>query len=618
MTKFVACNNEIKEVHYSGFTISKIYACGGQLVYSKDPEPTRCIGTTLPNDFVLNYNAKGYNPTTHTMEKYSGQTNGINCVLSGDVENIVVYPDHLDFSNTSGVIANITGNANFDRGNTNHDFLTIIAKAYKPSSSSNSFIISNKGNWSFRWRQNDVLVYGDKTYNCLGVPNNQPSIIRVVTEGNYSGCVSVDCSSVVFVNQNTHDWCPNSGTPATWEDFKYGSTNNNIARLFGRDGSNEHFDGNFYWIFMAKRQLTAEEVKQVIEYNEYCYGINRIAQWNKADVSDYACSGTTKMYKEYYQYSDDGGQTWENVIPESSRTSSDVIEYNSTDCGYVPMKYKLEYKNDIPSYSALCNSSTTLTSGEVNVNNYRTSVSSATIGDCVEVIGNRAFQECLNMINCTMGSGVTSIEEYAFYDCYVLRNVVIPSGMTSIGDYTFVYCRNLSSINLPSELLTIGSSAFEYCTGLTSVVIPNKVTTIGAAAFQFCSGATSLSIGTSVTTIGDSAFRGCSGLSYVNDALVIPNSVQTIGGAAFQYCRSIQKMDIGTGITSIGNSFLNGCPYFQSLTIRALTPPTIYDNTLSINSGYDWKIYVPSSRVTAYKNAPIWNLYASKIQAIPS
>lgn len=40
----VACNNNIKEVQYSGFTISEIYACGGQLVWEKEPTPpiTHC------------------------------------------------------------------------------------------------------------------------------------------------------------------------------------------------------------------------------------------------------------------------------------------------------------------------------------------------------------------------------------------------------------------------------------------------------------------------------------------------------------------------------------------------------------------------------------------------
>ena len=33
------CNNEIKEVQYNGYTIEKIYACGGELVYDVAPEP---------------------------------------------------------------------------------------------------------------------------------------------------------------------------------------------------------------------------------------------------------------------------------------------------------------------------------------------------------------------------------------------------------------------------------------------------------------------------------------------------------------------------------------------------------------------------------------------------
>lgn len=35
----VACNNNIKEIQYSGFTIDAVYACGGQLVWEKEPTP---------------------------------------------------------------------------------------------------------------------------------------------------------------------------------------------------------------------------------------------------------------------------------------------------------------------------------------------------------------------------------------------------------------------------------------------------------------------------------------------------------------------------------------------------------------------------------------------------
>ena len=58
--------------------------------------------------------------------------------------------------------------------------------------------------------------------------------------------------------------------------------------------------------------------------------------WVKADVSEYVCVEYDKHYKEYLEETTDGGITWSYVTPLSSRTSEDVIEYNSTDCGYVP------------------------------------------------------------------------------------------------------------------------------------------------------------------------------------------------------------------------------------------------------------------------------------------
>lgn len=58
--------------------------------------------------------------------------------------------------------------------------------------------------------------------------------------------------------------------------------------------------------------------------------------WVKAETTDYACVGYDKHYKEYLEETTDGGISWSYVTPLSSRTSSDVIEYDSTDCGYVP------------------------------------------------------------------------------------------------------------------------------------------------------------------------------------------------------------------------------------------------------------------------------------------
>ena len=61
-------------------------------------------------------------------------------------------------------------------------------------------------------------------------------------------------------------------------------------------------------------------------------------RWKKAPITDFECVGYDKHYVEYYQVSNNNGCSYINVTPTSSRTSSDVIEYYSTDCGYVPTK----------------------------------------------------------------------------------------------------------------------------------------------------------------------------------------------------------------------------------------------------------------------------------------
>ena len=48
MSKIVFCNNDIKKIKYSGYTITKAYACGGELVYSADTTPD--CSDPMPND----------------------------------------------------------------------------------------------------------------------------------------------------------------------------------------------------------------------------------------------------------------------------------------------------------------------------------------------------------------------------------------------------------------------------------------------------------------------------------------------------------------------------------------------------------------------------------------
>ena len=61
-----------------------------------------------------------------------------------------------------------------------------------------------------------------------------------------------------------------------------------------------------------------------------CGGTPTIYRWY-ALPNDYICEGVNKYYKEVYQQSNNGGLTWENVIPYQERVG-ELIESNSIDC----------------------------------------------------------------------------------------------------------------------------------------------------------------------------------------------------------------------------------------------------------------------------------------------
>ena len=82
-------------------------------------------------------------------------------------------------------------------------------------------------------------------------------------------------------------------------------------------------DGGIVWEDVTPIQY---QKGQLIERNSKDCGYAPQPQyrWQKADTSDYMCSGTSKYYKLYYQVSNDGGQTWENVSPEQTKIGGSI------------------------------------------------------------------------------------------------------------------------------------------------------------------------------------------------------------------------------------------------------------------------------------------------------
>lgn len=174
---------------------------------------------------------------------------------------------------------------------------------------------------------------------------------------------------------------------------------------------------------------------------------------------------------------------------------------------------------------------------------------------------------------------------------YTLSDMVINEGICcTIGSFTYQglpFTSKISNASVEINANKIEGFSFGYSPAIENVIISNNVTSIGKYAFGYCSGLISVTIGSGVTSIGQYAFR---------------------------YCNNLITVMIGDSVTSIGRQAFYGNPNLTSITLKAITPPTLVYQSLDYTN--DCPIYVPSASVETYKAASGWSTYASRIQAI--
>lgn len=221
---------------------------------------------TLPNvPFVLNYNAKNYDATTHTIAMTQGQLNDTDAVAYNKPSNIVDHSDdgYITISNSSMRIRKQNQDISlFNRTNTSSGAsITIVCKA---KSTSGENIITNRDgnyNWMYRLKTSGILSFhGTSETGSISWNTSNPDIMSVRTY--------YDSGTKLYYN----NWTQNTSTSPI--SFTYGSTNtdtSNAGALFvgySWNNTSEQWSGDFYWVYMSQNTLTDEQVQQVIDYNE--------------------------------------------------------------------------------------------------------------------------------------------------------------------------------------------------------------------------------------------------------------------------------------------------------------------------------------------------------------
>ena len=140
-------------------------------------------------------------------------------------------------------------------------------------------------------------------------------------------------------------------------------------------------------------------------------------------------------------------------------------------------------------------------------------LTTVSIQDSVQIIGDGAFENCTNLSAINIPSGLKSLGASAFLDCKSLKRIDINAPIGMVQDNTFKGCSNLEVVNLIDKGINeIGVNAFSS-SGIKSIGLPGKSFVIDDNAFQDCKSLSQIIVSGSLVRIGKHVFDGCTNLN---------------------------------------------------------------------------------------------------------
>lgn len=212
-------------------------------------------------------------------------------------------------------------------------------------------------------------------------------------------------------------------------------------------------------------------------------------------------------------------------------------------------------------------------------------------------------EQTFTIIN--LDNSASFVASSVFYNDNNIQTVNLPNCI-SVGMSAFNYCMNLYSVSLPI-CETLGSGTFSMAYNLQYIYLP-VCSSFGDGVFRDTK-LQSIDLHKCVL-LRVSTFNGCSKL--VNVSIPI---CETIEDDVFKNCTSLHQLSLPMCSTIRYHTFY-GCSSLSIITIGYsgvcnLKYSNAFDDT-PIASGTG-SIYVPASLVDAYKSAPNWSYFSSRI-----
>lgn len=193
---------------------------------------------------------------------------------------------------------------------------------------------------------------------------------------------------------------------------------------------------------------------------------------------------------------------------------------------------------------------------------------------------------------------VQVIAEKAFDDCDDMETVFLPEGLTSIGARAFRDCDGLNMVNMPNSVKQLGDEVFSKCKNLQSVFLSKQLTALPEHAFVDCYSLRSIDLPEGIVQIGVDCFVSDTSLVEIS----LPQSLRRIDRGVFFNCTSLQQITLPSNLETIGEYCFYGCTSLTDVYCQSAAPPIAVESF----DRKDIRIHVPVGSEDAYRQNTYW------------